>query len=84
MKERFRRKKGEGQIDHKQSKGKTGGNNREKDGQGGKRSERSTVSEKSEELTGHNPSHSKTIGNATKPQPEQLPSNKTSKTVGER
>ncbi|XP_016529695.1 glutamate-rich protein 3 [Poecilia formosa] len=81
MKEKFRRKKRKGQTDQKESKGKTGGKSRGEDEQGGKGSERSTGSEQSEEQTGQKPNHSKTMGKATKPQTEQLPSNKTSKTV---
>ncbi|XP_021180203.2 glutamate-rich protein 3 [Fundulus heteroclitus] len=80
-KEKCRRSKRKGQADQKERKGKTGGNNRGKDGQGGKGLEGSTVAEKSEEQTGHKPERSKTTGNAVKLQREQLPSNKTSKTV---
>lgn len=83
IKEKFRRKKRKGQTDQKESKGKTGGKSRGEDEQGGKGSERSTVPEQSEEQAGQKPNHSKTKGKVTKPQTEQLPSNKTSKTVGE-
>ncbi|MEQ2239755.1 hypothetical protein ILYODFUR_007776, partial [Ilyodon furcidens] len=81
IKERFRRKKRKGQTDQKESKGKTGRSNREEDGQGGKSLERSPGAEKSEEQTEHKPNHSKTMGNATKLQKEQLPSIQTSRTV---
>ncbi|XP_027889330.1 glutamate-rich protein 3 [Xiphophorus couchianus] len=81
IKEKFRRKKHKGQTDQKESKGKTGGKSRGEDEQDGKGSERSTVPEQSEEQRGQKPNHSKTRGKATKPQTEQLPSNKTSKTV---
>ncbi|XP_037830498.1 glutamate-rich protein 3 [Kryptolebias marmoratus] len=82
MKETSRKKRRRGQINQKESKGKTAGNNRggehRRDDKG---SERSTVTEKSEGRPKKQQKHLKTANSAAEPQTEKLPSNKTQKSL---
>lgn len=79
-----KRKRRRGQINQKDSKGKTAGSNKGEDRRDGEGSERSAVTEKSEgRREQKQQKHVKTANDVAAPQTEPLPSNKTPKTPSE-